>query len=344
MENYQQKIDDLLRKARAQGAARAAGTRRPFITNIVVTPKKEETPKEELKSLKDIWRSLDTLDSKNSTRFRKTGKSFKGKKSKTKKLSSGNKNHREDWQPYRTNMENIPVQSFVGFRRNKTSSLLEKCKEDTPPQLDKKYITPTGSPGSDQSSDSSPLKNAKKPFITNYFQRMGIKTVCPPDTIRSPLETEYTMVSSAFSENFSFTPNENDDFLMTSAESTPDRHIMILSDDEEMMISSPEVMSVKEGKSPIFMTKNATTTHVRIPFSPKVTLDQISEQKPDNGITPPNRSVIDCFQKGKRQQRSTEFVTVDKLNDISPDTLRILAAVSNGEIGLKEFKLENPFI
>jgi hypothetical protein len=43
------------------GAARAARTGKPFITNIVVVPKEEQKPKEELKSLKDIWRSMDTL-------------------------------------------------------------------------------------------------------------------------------------------------------------------------------------------------------------------------------------------------------------------------------------------
>ncbi len=48
------------------------------------------------------------------------------------------------------------------------------------------------------------------------------------------------------------------------------------------------------------------------------------------------------FRKiSKRKQKSTEFVTGDKLNDASPDTLRILAVRSNGEFGLPEFKLEN---
>lgn len=43
------------------------------------------------------------LDSKNPapTRFRKTAKGKKSKK--TKKLSSGNKNHRADWQSHHTN-------------------------------------------------------------------------------------------------------------------------------------------------------------------------------------------------------------------------------------------------
>jgi hypothetical protein len=214
--------------------------------------------------------------------------------------------------------------------------------------LNKKYTLTTDSPGSDQSSDTSPLKNVKKPVITNYFQRLEIKTgytdrsdtnypnFISPDIIRSDnisLETEYTMVSSADS---SFISDENGDVLMTSAVSSPDRQVMILSDDEEM--------SVKESEAPVFkVTKNTTTTHIHLPFSPKVTLDQTLEQKPDHRITPPNRnaSVISYLQKGKRRQRFTELVTGDKLTDISPDTLRILAAAqSNGEFDHK-FEMKN---
>ncbi|CAB4413390.1 unnamed protein product [Rhizophagus irregularis] len=317
MENYQQKINDLLRKARAQGVARAAGPKKSFITNIVVTPKGEEP-----KSLKDIWRNT---DSKNPTtiKSRKKGKSTKDKKSKTKKPSSGNRNHQEEFQ--RTNVENIPV-PFVGFRRNKTSFRLEKYKEDTPPRFNKKYTLPTDSPGSDQSSDTSPLKNVKKHDITNYFQRMEIKTeytdrsdtISPnfisPDITRSDTISR-EMVSSAFSENSSFISDENGDVLMTSAVSSPDRQVMILSDDEEM--------GVKE-----------------------VTLDQTSEQKPDHRITPPNRnaSMVGYFQKGKRKQIFTEFVTGDKLNGTSPDTLRILAAAQSNEELDRKFEMKNPFI
>ncbi|PKK59283.1 hypothetical protein RhiirC2_857418 [Rhizophagus irregularis] len=341
MENYQQKINDLLRKARAQGVARAAGPKKSFITNIVVTPKGEEP-----KSLKDIWRNT---DSKNPTtiKSRKKGKSTKDKKSKTKKPSSGNRNHQEEFQ--RTNVENIPV-PFVGFRRNKTSFRLEKYKEDTPPRFNKKYTLPTDSPGSDQSSDTSPLKNVKKHDITNYFQRMEIKTeytdhsdtISPnfisPDITRSDTISR-EMVSSAFSENSSFISDENGDVLMTSAVSSPDRQVMMLSDDEEM--------GVKEGELPVFkVTKNTTTTHIHLPFSPKVTLDQTSEQKPDHRITPPNRnaSMVGYFQKGKRKQIFTEFVTGDKLNGTSPDTLRILAAAQSNEELDRKFEMKNPFI
>ncbi|CAG8521463.1 10507_t:CDS:2 [Funneliformis mosseae] len=109
MENYQQKIDDLLRKAKSQGAARAARANKPFITNIVVA----EKTREDLKSLKDIWRGMDATDSRNTTPtigFRKTGKSTKGKK--PTKSSTRNKKNRTNWQPYHhSNMENVPVRS-----------------------------------------------------------------------------------------------------------------------------------------------------------------------------------------------------------------------------------------
>ncbi|GET01420.1 hypothetical protein GLOIN_2v1672645 [Rhizophagus clarus] len=316
MDNYQQKIDALLRKARAQGVARAAGTKKSFITNIVVTPKDGE-----LKSLKDIWRNMDISDSKNPTSTIKSRKSTKDKKSNTKKSSSSNKNNREEFK--HINMENIP---FVGFRRNKSSFNLKKYKDT--PQLNRKYTLLTDSPGSDQSSDTSPLKNVKKPAITNYFQRMGIKTghtertdtISPnfisPDIIRSntiSVETECTMVSSAFSENSSLTSDESGDVLMTSAVSSP----MVLSDDDEEMCI--------KGEAAVF---------------------KLSGRKSDHRITPPNRnaSVVGYFQKGKRQQRFTEFVTGDKLNDISPDTLRILAAAqSNGGLD-RGSEMKNPFI
>ncbi|CAI2171112.1 11092_t:CDS:2 [Funneliformis geosporum] len=201
MENYQQKIDELLRKAKAQGAARAAKANKPFITNIVVA----EKPKEDLKSLKDIWRGMDAMDSRNTTpanRFRKAGKSTKGKK--PTKSSTRNKKNRTNWQPYHhSNMENFPVQS------------------------------PT------------------------------------------------------FSERSSIITDEDGDVLMMSAASTP-----------------------KE-------------------------------------ITPPNRNILNgYFPKGKRKPRSTEFISGDKLNDASPDTLRILKALqsndSNGELDLdKGYELEN---
>lgn len=154
----------------------------------------------------------------------------------------------------------------------------------------------------------------------------------------SPGLDEYIMdFSPGYSSFMTTSSSENEDVLMTSAASTPDKQAKVLSDDEEMMIfsdSSP-VTSVKKGKTKV--------ANVRLPFAQKVRIDQTLEQTPDHGITPPSRNaLVGYFQKGKRQQKSTELVTGDKLNDVSPDTLRILAAAqSNGEFDLEEYKLPN---
>ncbi|CAG8506609.1 22430_t:CDS:2 [Dentiscutata erythropus] len=204
MDNFQQRMADLLNKAQDSKSKVASTTDQAANTNSddKLTPEKSY---KDFQSLKDLWRKMGSVDS-HSTPV----SSSKSKRSASKynKSSSGKK---QSWKSHQFNDKRPPIQVLGQFRRAKSSSILElfrdcKDKENTPPRMPStpprmsKYSSPSYSPLSDlsQSPLSSPLKRMAESPITQYFKRVDIsKTVIKSTPAKStPKKSESLMLIS----------------------------------------------------------------------------------------------------------------------------------------------------
>ncbi|CAG8648543.1 208_t:CDS:2 [Acaulospora morrowiae] len=319
---------------------------------------------QEYQSLKDIWRKMGTADSHSTpTNNRKTRKSAK----KSTRSSSGKK--RVNGKLLRSEKEKETQQSRISlgkFRRTKSSTLVELAKENTPPFLLKKEFdsAPNSPSSSDQSPPSSPLSRMSETPITNYFRYMGIRH----GSAHSPTKSEKHCDSAVMKSIV----DDDDDAMVTSAEVTPYNYnrailkstnsskftpynnngIVVLSDDtddcknkiivitddeDDMTINSPLPNSFQQVKRKTMRDSMniRTTRHLALSSTRK-------------HVTPPNKTegIAGYFniEKGKHR-RSSKLITEDTLDDASPATLRILAAMRHidkgDEISFSQYTMEN---